>query len=79
MFKPINDSVLFFCHSDLGGFFVMVRDDFLMATTFALYITLLAHAVFIVTIEIAFIIIKIKERFDKKSRVLLDIKNINEV
>lgn len=66
MFKPINNSVLFFVILIWAASFVMVSDDFLMATTFALYITLLAHAVFIVTIEIAFIIIKIKERFDKK-------------
>ena len=66
MLKPNNNSLVFFVILIWAASFVKVNDDFLMATTFALYITLLAHAVFIIVIEIAFIVIKIKERFDKK-------------
>lgn len=48
------------------AFLIGLSDEFFEVITFTTHIMLISHAIFIVIVEIAFIIIKIKDYFDKK-------------
>ena len=48
------------------AFLIGLSDEFFEVMTFTTHVMLISHAIFIVIVEIAFIIIKIKEHFDKK-------------
>lgn len=60
MFYRANTLLVYF------AFLIGLNDEFLEAITFATYVMLVSHAIFIVIIEIAFIIIRIKDHFNKK-------------
>lgn len=60
---------MFVCANTLLIYFAILiglSDGFFEVMTFTTHVMLVSHAIFIVIIEIAFIIIKIKEYFDKK-------------
>lgn len=48
------------------AFFVNLSDDFFEVMTFVTHAMLIAHIIFIAIVEIAFIVIKIKEYFDRE-------------
>lgn len=60
LFDRANALLIYF------SFLVSLNNEFFEMMTFTTHVALISHAIFIIIVEIIFILIKIKEYFDKK-------------